>query len=286
MNIVRLFAQDIFDTETEAHYAFYSSLKNVKGIHYHDFFEIFLITQGSVIHHVNSQKQHLKEGALVFVRPGDVHCYEKTPDEDCQFINLAFPKETIYALFEYLGEGLPKQSYLSASLSPFIILSKSKKDVLKLKLENLNLIPPSRKNAVKTELRTLLVEIFTRYFMTGYRYSNTGMPDWLKNVCIEMENKQNFTRGMSALIEITGKSQEHICRTFKKYLNQTPTEFINSLRLDYIQNLLINTDQDILSVAIEAGFENLSHFNHVFKRQFNMSPTKFRKTNRKNILPL
>jgi len=36
---------------------------------------------------------------------------------------------------------------------------------------------------------------------------------------------------------------------------------------------------------MEAGFDNLSHFYHLFKRQYRMSSVKYRQLNKKNVFP-
>ena len=64
----------------------------------------------------------------------------------------------------------------------------------------------------------------------------------------------------------------------KRHMKITPTHFINKLRLDYAANLIFNTDLDIITVAMEAGFNNLSHFNHIFKEKFESTPSAFRKS--------
>lgn len=101
-----------------------------------------------------------------------------------------------------------------------------------------------------------------------------------------MEKKENFTEGLARMQELAGKSHEHICREFKKRLNITPTEFINSLRLNYAKNLLMNSDESIIDIAMEAGFGNLSHFYHLFRKQYNISPSDFRKKYQESIIPL
>ena len=78
---------------------------------------------------------------------------------------------------------------------------------------------------------------------------------------------------------------EHLSRVFRKYLNETPTDYINELRLNYAANLLSNSDENIPFISMEAGFENLSHFYHLFKKKFNTSPAEFRKKTQKITIP-
>jgi hypothetical protein len=49
-------------------------------------------------------------------------------------------------------------------------------------------------------------------------------------------------------------------RISQKYLNKTPTEYTNSLRLDFSISLLLQTDEKVIDVSLDAGFESLRYF--------------------------
>ena len=61
-------------------------------------------------------------------------------------------------------------------------------------------------------------------------------------------------------------------------LYKTPTQYINQERLKYAVYLLAQTDREILDICECCGFSNVSHFYHLFREQFGVSPAKFRKT--------
>jgi len=100
---------------------------------------------------------------------------------------------------------------------------------------------------------------------------------WLQQLETQMKEKRNFKRGLHLMQELSGKSPEHLSRTFKKYFDKSPTDFINELRLNYARNMLEHSDTSIIDISIEAGFDNLSHFYHLFKNQYHISPRAFRK---------
>jgi AraC family cel operon transcriptional repressor len=276
MSILKLLEKDLINTETEAHYSFQSTLKGTTGPHYHDFYEFFLVTEGTIKHIANNKTHIVPEGTLVFIRPADIHYYESHENAFCSFINLAFPAKVIHSLFDYLENSIPKEAFLCASYPPTVSLTKADREILMQKLKSLNLIPLSNTRAKRAELRTLLTELFTRYMILPPDSINVDIPEWLSSLCSEMKKAENFTRGISALRELSGKSHEHLCREIKIYLGITPTEFINDLRLNFAANLLYSTDLPIIRIAFEAGFENLSHFNHRFKNKFKISPSGFK----------
>ena len=77
-------SKDFIKEEVGGSCGFFSSLIYTTAEHSHDFFEFFLITEGRVNHVVNRHKQVLRKGALVFIRPNDLHYYKKINNGDCQ----------------------------------------------------------------------------------------------------------------------------------------------------------------------------------------------------------
>jgi AraC-like DNA-binding protein len=66
------------------------------------------------------------------------------------------------------------------------------------------------------------------------------------------------------------------CRYIKKTTLLTYTDFVNQYRINYSKQLLLQ-DKSITSCCYESGFENLSYFNRVFKKQEGISPSEFKK---------
>jgi AraC-like DNA-binding protein len=73
-----------------------------------------------------------------------------------------------------------------------------------------------------------------------------------------------------------GRSQFHAL--FKAETGQTFTEYLSGIRCDKAAELLVNSERTILDIAVSCGFGNLSHFYHVFKKRFDMSPKRYRET--------
>ena len=44
-----------------------------------------------------------------------------------------------------------------------------------------------------------------------------------------------------------------------------------------IPKLLVSTDDSVLTIAVSSGFDNLSYFNRLFKREFHMTPREYRR---------
>lgn len=73
-------------------------------------------------------------------------------------------------------------------------------------------------------------------------------------------------------------SRSYLSRYFKKLTGQTLFSYIQQTRLQYAAYLLQTGKKSITEIATESGFENLSYFNRIFKKNYGMAPGKFRKT--------
>lgn len=75
-------------------------------------------------------------------------------------------------------------------------------------------------------------------------------------------------------------TESYFCRWFKKNTGNTFTQYINKIRIEMICRELIVTDKSISEIAYSKGFENISHFNRVFKSFKEISPRLYRQRNK------
>lgn len=272
----KITANGHIDPEIQANPAIIASIKHASPKHTHDFYEFFLITKGRCIHKVNGGEQYLAEGSMVFIRPEDTHYYDYDGDSDCEFVNMACMQKVIKDVFIYLGDEAYSKRLLAEEMPPNIALSPLEKEDFVNRYERLKVLCTIDKLKAKLQLRSLLVEILTQYFSSGKSISKREIPLWFDTLLTKMQKKDNYTSGIHKMYELSGRSVGHLNRVFKQYLNSTPTGYVNHLRLSYAKSLLLTTELSIVEVSMEAGFENLSHFYHLFKSEFNTSPSDFR----------
>lgn len=67
------------------------------------------------------------------------------------------------------------------------------------------------------------------------------------------------------------------CKMFKKYLNQSPIDFLNTYRLEISKSLLINSNSNITEIAFNSGFNHLSYFSKLFYEKYNFTPKEYRR---------
>jgi len=282
---MNLRAAHIIDSEIQGHYAFFSFVDQLTTeLHKHDFYEIFLVTEGNLYHHINGQRLLLDEGSLVFIRPDDAHFYEPNGDQHCELINLAFLRGTLSALTAFLCL-TTDDPLLVAGLPPMAVLTAAERTDLQAQLVGWGRSMTTDKFRACQQLRTLLAHIIMDYFIVRAEKFASDAPSWLIEVCQQMQRKTHVIEGRAALMRLAGRSPEYVGRAFKAYLGVTPSQFINDLRLDYAGDLLLNTDHSVTDICYEVGFENLSHFYRLFKQRWTCTPQQYRKQNRRTLIP-
>ena len=63
----------------------------------------------------------------------------------------------------------------------------------------------------------------------------------------------------------------------KKYMGMTVSEYINSLRLNYITNMLRDSNHGVTEIVFESGFNNISWASGLFKKKYGMTMSQYRK---------
>ena len=283
---MELRAASIIDPEIEGHYAFLPFAEHISTRqHRHDFYEIFLISSGKILHHINGESPLLESGLLVFIRPDDAHFYSKHNDYNCELINLAFLTETFQSLTDFLGIVPHNEHFLTASLPMTVQLTANVRSQLVARLMTWGQSLYQDKAQSRLTLRALLAQIISDHFITKPEGDWMDVPQWLRELCQHMQHKEHVVAGRPALMRLANRSPEYVGRAFKLHLGITPSEFVNNLRLDYASDLLLHTDRAVIDICHDVGFGNLSHFYHRFKARWNCSPQQYRKLNQRTLVP-
>jgi len=271
-----LTAERFVDMRTEISYRYVYSDTEYFRPHYHDYCEVFLILEGQARHLVGDRVTDLHTRDLVFIRPSDTHDYISRGGGGFSMLNITFTVHTLRQLFSYLGEGFGAPGLMEAQQPPCVRLTAGEFDAVQARMTAIGAIPQEDLMGRKTALRMLLFELFTRYF-SGYRSGSSQVPPWLDALCAQVRRDGSFVEGSEKLFAMTDRSREHVCRSMKKYMGVTVSEFINDLRLNYISSMLRSSDHTIAQIVFESGFNNLSWASELFKKRHGMSMGEFRK---------
>jgi AraC family cel operon transcriptional repressor len=229
----------------------------------------------------------LVAGDLVMIRAEDCHALT---GKRFHLINVAFPAEC-WAAYCRLA-GLEGTAFLLASVGPppAVHVPEARREecaaVFGRVLQGFQQTPVGRPAR----------QALCRCWSTGMDFfephdSEAAEPEaehpvWLSLACRAMYEEENLRAGLPRFVEVSGVTRAHLTRTLNIYRRQTPTEFINEVRLQRAAMLLATTPADILDVAADCGFENISYFYRRFRRQFGKTPRVWRKESQCIVMPL
>jgi AraC-like DNA-binding protein len=64
---------------------------------------------------------------------------------------------------------------------------------------------------------------------------------------------------------------------FKETMGTGFTAYLIDYRLEIAAEMLLESSDNILEIALRTGFESLSYFNRSFKKKYGVTPGKYRK---------
>jgi AraC-like DNA-binding protein len=92
-----------------------------------------------------------------------------------------------------------------------------------------------------------------------------------------MEANFCYNLALEEFARLSHRSLSTFKRDFRKHYNQSPGKWLLQKRLEYSAVLLKNPALNVSQVALDCGFEDLSHFSRAFKEKFGTSPANYRK---------
>jgi AraC family cel operon transcriptional repressor len=248
------------------------SVNETHPLHSHDFYEMFLISKGKAIHNINGENQMLTKGSFVLIRPNDKHKYDFFNHFDFEIISIGIPISEFEDACTWLNVSL--ETMTLPNLPAHILLdayslADVERKLLHIKREECGV---DRKQYFLSILPLLLYK-----FIYEHEGEQPGslLPIWLTELIEKMNEPENFIVGLPRLLEFSNCSHEHLTREFRKHLGITPTEFINTKRMNHAAELLLGRKHEILDICYLSGFNNPSHFYHIFKSIYHFSPRQF-----------
>jgi AraC-like DNA-binding protein len=85
---------------------------------------------------------------------------------------------------------------------------------------------------------------------------------------------------VASLAQRAGTSRTVFAERFTRLLGATPLNYVSRCRMQLGARLLETTDDSVLQVALNAGYESEAAFNRAFKREFDVPPARYRNQRR------
>lgn len=242
--------------------------------HYHNYFEVYFITEGSCTYFINNKSYRMRKGDVILIPDGVIHMTRYSDSQHSRML-INCPMHYIPASVRH---DLPSMMYLYRNPAIFSNLF----DLFN-KMEREFNNPDRFSDEI---LRCYTEELF---FLLA-RNNNTCKPisasnDYVENAIDYVQ--ENFTSeiSLSQAAKLCSVSPEHFSRLFKKETGFGFNKYVNLLRLQKAEQMIKqHSKMHITELAANCGFSDSNYFSAKFKETYGISPKELQKTlhNKKN----
>ncbi len=260
--------------------------------HKHTELEISLILNGEGIYKTTRGDVDIRPGDILLFSTNEFHCITDISTPDMQILNLHIQPSFIWNIGNsYIGNGylkiffspnerfsnrLPRENPHNTSVIAHI-------DAIRREFEERR---PDYDAAIKAELLSLLILLRREYGMTDEGSQEfLSAPDYTSIIRAMNYMDKNFTTDITLeeIAEEAGLSKSYFCTVFRRLNGLTPWDYINIRRINRALELLRTTEDNILDIALQCGYNNTSNFNRIFRGVTGQTPKAYRDAKRKPV---
>lgn len=93
------------------------------------------------------------------------------------------------------------------------------------------------------------------------------------------DNYSNPELTLKTVADYVGLNEKYFTTKFTQKTGNTFRDYVTVLRLEKAKNLLRTTDLKVYEICERIGYNNVEHFNRMFKKSVGVNPSKYRKEN-------
>jgi AraC family cel operon transcriptional repressor len=254
-------------------------------LHNQDFNELVWVQNGTVRLHLEGARRDLTEGDLLFISPDQLHGLQGrhpkgAPEhsEPAMVVSLAIRPGGIKSIGNR-HEDLRGVAFWGDDNRPLV----AHRDMRQLAALNHAALQLER-----SPRRKLYLEAFLMPLLVALDRPPEGIlqnaPAWLIAACTAAQNVDVFRKGAAGFVAATGRAHPHVSRTMRRFLGVTPSDYVNTQRMDYAARRLTGTSDPLAEIATDCGLPNLSHFHKLFLAAHGETPQRYRRARQQDLI--
>ncbi len=247
--------------------------------HWHDDLEFISVLSGSMDYNVNGEILHLEAGQGIIVNARQIHYGFSNEHKDCEFYCILL-HPMLLCTSQYIDRDFVSPILSDRSL-PYVFLDSNtdwQREILSdIECMYLCKDKPNAPLYIQNDFYHIWI-ILSENTLTEKRAKRQDRNlSVLKDMLVFIQ--KNYTDKITLQdIAKSGNVSKSTCLViFKKYLQDTPTNYLIGYRLKKAIKLLKDSDMPITEIAISVGFGGVSYFAETFRKYYGYSPSKYRK---------
>ena len=249
-------------------------------LHWQKSTEIIYVKKGKGQVQIGMDMKQAHAGDIYILPPGTLHGLRELPGHSMEYENIIFD-------VNFLGEGavdICAQEYLVPFASGRLLLPSILKpehigyDGVADCLKDVEDLCEEKGKGYELGVKAAMLRLLYLLLQMCQEPSRPDSVDTerLKKVLYIVENEYMNHLSVEKMAEYCGCSSSHFMRWFKKMTGMSFGVYLNERRLAIAAEMLRGTDEKIVTIAENVGFENLSNFNRQFKSRYGVTPRQYR----------
>lgn len=240
-------------------------------MHYHDFYQIYFITKGQLLHRSAQQQVLLRSGDCFIIPPQFVHSIGKG-QEAPEFYAFSFRPDfsdaSVLGLLPQLQA--PETLRLGLKLSGGEI--QAPEQLLECCLREFLQQAPGWETAVKGMLQAILV-LFARAYGDAHPVSShqSAVMECIQYVDAHFREDIH----LETLLSRFHFSVSGFYRAFREMTGKSFQQYLTQKRLEQACYLLRSTDLPLQTVAVQCGYGDYSVFYRAFRKHVGLNPSQY-----------
>lgn len=266
-------------------------------LHWHDEMEFVYFKEGTFTAWLNTREFLIEAPAIMCIHAGELHSLilSANSSESAIVFNLNILSFEHYdsvqaKLIRPLMDGRLRMPFLIEHTEPVFADIKTCYENMERKMEEMNSYSMENeilKTSAYLQIKSLLFEMLSILYQNDYLLSiknthiqNEQQIENLKKVLSYINENYSSPIRLEELALLVNLNAQYFCRYFKENIGKTVTEYINEVRIEKAAQTLAETNQKIITIAQDAGFDNIGYFIRRFKKEKGVTPSEYRRNTR------
>lgn len=125
----------------------------------------------------------------------------------------------------------------------------------------------------------ILMDLYTQlYLARSMELSNSyHVPSYIVDMKKSFDTAYDEQYSLDELAQKYDVNKYRLCREFAQYYEDTPLQYLNNVRLEKAKELLLHSDEKVVTIGQMVGIENTNHFIRLFKEKNGVTPLAYRR---------
>lgn len=253
-------------------------------LHWHDDPEWIYVHKGDLKCYINGQLIHLKQGYGVLINSGIMHSILPGSSSTTPAKCIVFKPDYLFSNKKLYEKYVHPVVHNAKHYMVFYPNEENTHSIVRIQ-DRLYRMKNAEKRSDTYDIDVMegLLDIWKIFYqefsmgITSISHQNRET-DNLRRMITYLKENYGEKISLEQIASVGYVSRSECCRLFKKYVKESPINYLIQLRLTNAAIMLKTTDMKVTDISVSCGFNNLSYFSRKFEEQYGRLPAQYRKS--------